>query len=375
MTSIERREARYRRRKAGRDRKKKQRLSQYDDFSLVADIDNLHESFRKSMRGVTWKESVQRYEANALRNIRETRRKLLAGESVQNGFVEFTLRERGKTRHIKSVHLSERVVQKCLCDKVLVPILSSSLIYDNGASVKGKGVHFAIKRCIAHLSKYYRQNGRSNSGYALLIDFSRFFDGIDHRVLFELLENKIKDGRVLDLTRKFIAVFGEGKSLGLGSQVSQICAIFYPDRLDHFIKESLGIKYYGRYMDDLYLIHRDRRRLEYCLGEIEKVCRGLAITVNPKKTRIVKLKDGLPFLKGKYSLLETGRILRRPCRDSALRMKRKLRKFKPLLEAGEMSFQDIRAAYQSWRGTFKKRFQVYYKIQKIDRLYNRLFIK
>jgi hypothetical protein len=73
------------------------------------------------MQGVAWKESVQRYSANALRNTAETRRKLLAGESVQSGFVEFTLRERGKIRNIKSVHISEQVVQKCLCDQILVP--------------------------------------------------------------------------------------------------------------------------------------------------------------------------------------------------------------------------------------------------------------
>jgi hypothetical protein len=195
-------------------------------------------------------ESVQRYEANALRNVAETRRKLLADESVQNGFVEFSLRERGKTRHIKSVHISERVVQKSLCDNVLVPLLSHSLIHDNGASVKGKGVHFALRRLICHLSRFYRCN-RTNGGYALLVDFKKFFDSVDHKILFALLGKKIKDPRARELTKNFITVFGDGKSLGLGSQVSQICAVFYPDRLDHYIKENLRIKYYGRYMDDI----------------------------------------------------------------------------------------------------------------------------
>jgi hypothetical protein len=111
MTGAERHEARYQRRKAGRAAKRQGKLSQYDNFERVADADNLYSAFRESMKGVAWKESVQRYEANAVRNIAETRRKLLAGESVQNGFVEFTLHERGKVRQIKSVHISERVVQ------------------------------------------------------------------------------------------------------------------------------------------------------------------------------------------------------------------------------------------------------------------------
>jgi hypothetical protein len=220
MTSEERREARYQRRKTGRAEKRQQKLSQFDNFERVADIDNLYASFLESKSGVDWKESVQRYEANALRNIIDTRRKLLAGESVQQGFMEFTLNERGKTRHIKSVHISERVVQKCLCNQALVPILSNGLIYDNGASVKGKGVHFAIKRLITHLSKFYRKNENSNEGYCLSIDFSKFFDSIDHEILFKMLDKDIQDKRILNLTKQFITVFGDGKSLGLGSQVS-----------------------------------------------------------------------------------------------------------------------------------------------------------
>jgi hypothetical protein len=373
MTSNERHEVRYQRRKAERESKRQQKLSQYDDFERVIDIDNLYQALRESVRGVSWKESVQRYEANAMRNIIETRRKLLEGENVQNGFVEFTLRERGKIRHIRSVHISERVVQKCLCNQVLVPILSNSLIYDNGASIKGKGVHFAIKRFIAHLSRFYRENNYSNKGYALLIDFSKFFDNIDHNVLFELLRKKIKDERVIDLTMKFVKVFGDGKSLGLGSQVSQILAIFDPNDLDHAIKK-LGIKYYGRYMDDLYLIHSDKEYLKYCFGEIKKMCDNLKIIINTKKTRIVKLEQGVEFLKGKYFLIPSGRILRRPCKDSTTRMRRKLKKFRILIDSGKMSFSDLRASYQSWRGNYKKRFNAYHRIRYMDKLYYDLFI-
>jgi hypothetical protein len=374
MTSKERHEARYQRRVVARETKKQQKLSQYDNFGLVTNVDNLYNSFNRCKIGVSWKESVQRYESNALKNVLETRRKLLAGESIQNGFVKFTLRERGKIRHIKSVHISERVVQKCLCDEILVPILTNPLIHDNGASVKGKGTHFAIKRLICHMTKYCRQNNYSNKGYVLAIDFSKFFDSIDHQTLFAMLEERIKDIHVRRLTRNLITVFGDGKSLGLGSQISQVCAIFFPNQLDHFIKEKLGIKYYGRYMDDLYLIHRDKVYLEFCLTEIQKVCETLKITVNLKKTRITKLSDGLIFLKGKYSLLETGKILRLPGKESAKRMRRKLVKFKSLIDSGKMDYKDLRIAYQSWRGTYKRRFNAYYSIRYMDKLYNELFI-
>ena len=375
MTSTERHEARYQRRKTERAEKRQQKLSQFDNFERVADIDNLYKSFLESKSGVNWKESVQRYEANALRNIIDTRRRLLAGESMHQGFKEFTLCERGKIRHIKSVHISERVVQKCLCEQVLVPILSNSLIYDNGASVKGKGVHFAIKRLVAHLSRFYRKNDNSNDGYCLSIDFSKFFDSIDHELLFKMLDKEIKDSRILDLTKNFIAVFGAGKSLGLGSQVSQIAAIYFPSQLDHFVKDSKGEKFYGRYMDDLYIIHHDKEHLKQLLSEIETVCAALKITINKKKTRIVKLAAGVEFLKGKYILLPSGKVLRRPCKDSTKRMRRKLKKFRALINRGKMDFKDLRTAYQSWRGNYKKRFNAYYRVRYMDKLYTGLFIK
>ncbi|MDR0376674.1 MAG: RNA-directed DNA polymerase [Spirochaetaceae bacterium] len=375
MTSEERHEARYKRRKAGRETKRQNSISQYDDFERIIDADSLYESFRKSLKNVSWKESVQRYEARALSNIAETRRKLITGDNIQKGFVEFTLHERGKIRHIKSVHFSERIVQKCLCDKVLTPILTRSLIHDNGASIRGKGVHFAVRRLIAHLRQVCRNNGYSNAGYALVVDFSKFFDSVRHDILFNLLDNHLASKRVNELVRSFVSVFGDGVSLGLGSQVSQIPAIFFPNIIDHLCKEELRIKNYGRYNDDLYLIHSDKSYLQYCLDKIQEACAGIGITLNNKKTQIVKLKDGVNFLKGKYVLLETGRILRLPGKDSTKRMRRKLKKFKSLIDEGRMNYRNLRESYQSWRGNYRRRFNACNRVRHMDRLYNSLFIK
>jgi hypothetical protein len=55
-------------------------------------------------------------------------------------------------------------------------------------------------------------------------------------------------------------------------------------------------------------------------------------------------------------------------------MRRKLRKFKPLIKAGKMNFADLRTAYQSWRGNYMRRFNAHYRIRYMDRLYNELFI-
>jgi hypothetical protein len=373
--STDRRQARYERRMMRRMERRRKHTAEYDDFSRITDPDNLHKAFQKARLGVGWKESVQRYEASWLANINTIRNKLLAGENISSGFVEFIIRERGKERHIKSVHISERIVQKALCDQVLTPVLSHPLIYDNSASLEKKGVHFALRRLKGHLSRFYRKNGFSNGGYALTIDLSKYFDSIRHDILLENICKYIKDNDILKLLKQFIFVFGDNASLGLGSQISQIGAIFYPNRIDHFIKETLGIKYYARYMDDMYLIHKDRTYLTYCLKKISEQCKKIGLAVNTKKTKISPLENGFVFLKGRYSLNEKGRIVCRPYRKSTERMRRKLFIFKKILDrGGRITYPDIWSAYQSWRNTYKKRFSAYYRVQKMDGLYNRLFI-
>ena len=190
-------------------------------------------------------------------------------------FYEFDLLERGKLRHIKSVSARERGVQRCICDYCLVPLLSRSFIYDNGASLKNKGYTFSIRRTETHLHKYYHHHF-NNNGYVLLFDFSKFFDTIQHDICFNIINNAISDQDLQNVAKDFINAFGD-IGLGLGSQISQILALASVNSLDHFIKEKLHIKYYGRYMDDGYLIHQDKKYLQYCLNEINIFCQKLGI--------------------------------------------------------------------------------------------------
>lgn len=371
MTSEERRKGRRERREAERKKKHEDYIRKYNDFNLVLDLDNLKAAYRKSRRGVAWKESVQRYDLFLMSNLAETKQKLARGESISKGFVEFDIHERGKVRHIRSVHISERVVQKCLCDNVLTPLMTRSLIYDNGASIKNKGIHFAMNRLRCHLSRFYRENG-NNNGYALVIDFSKYFDNILHEKLFEMQKKNITDERIFELFKSFVTVFGDGISLGLGSQVSQISAISYPNKLDHYCKEVLRVRYYGRYMDDTYLIHKDKKHLEYCLTEIKRICDELGIKLNQKKTCIVPLDEGFWFLKGKYILLPSGKIVCKAKRDGIIRMKRKLKSFKKKYDLGLMAKEDVYTSYQSFRSHLLH-FDSYYLVKNMDNFYKGLF--
>lgn len=369
MTSEERKEARYQRRVAKRLEKKKELNKKYGNFDDIISFDNLCDAFYQCKKTVSWKASTQKYERNLFKNVYQTRKDIYSGKSISKGFHHFTLKERGKERYIRSVHISERVVQKSVNKNCLLPILSTSLIHDNGASLKGKGVDFTHKRLTQHLREFYKEYG--TDGYILLLDFSGYFDNILHEPIFEELEKKIFDERIINLTKQFVVPFGE-KSLGLGSETSQILAINYPNHIDHYIKEVLKIRGYARYMDDSYLIHHDKEYLKYCLEEIKRMCDEIGIKLNPNKTQIVKLTHQFTFLKTKYSFTKTGKVLRRVSRAAVTRMRRKMKKFKKLYNQGLMTLDDINCSYQSWRGYLKRK-DSYTTLCSLNKLYNDLF--
>lgn len=214
MTSEERHAARRKRREEKREQKRLAYKAPYDNFSNMTDMNNLRHAAKMSRAGVSGKASVQKYHMNELYNENATRNKLENGEDVREGFIEFDIYERGHKRHIKAMHFRERVVQRCLCDEVLIPVLTRSLVYDNGASLKGKGIHFAMFRTEKQLRKFYRKHG--TNGYILQVDFSKYFDNVQHGPLYFLLDSSFDDKKIVDLAWSFVTAFG-GSSIGIGS--------------------------------------------------------------------------------------------------------------------------------------------------------------
>ena len=385
MTSEERHEARYKRRKVRRDSKRKKVLETYGDYYKVISRDALSGAAKQAAKGVKYKASVQRFMLRRLTNVAAINRNLVYHKDIRKGFICFILMERGKLRKIMSVHFSERVPQKSLNQNALIPVLTRSLIHDNGASQKGKGTGFAMERLVGHLRWHFQRFG--NEGYILLVDFSDYFGTIDHEIAKQIIAAAFDDPGIIWLANLFIDAYYEfnvkfkkipeeeaHKGLGLGSEINQTIAITYPNRMDHYIKEVLGIKCYGRYMDDFYLIHPSKEYLIYCMGEIKRICADLKITVNEKKTGVVKLSHGFTFLKTKVYLTDTGKIIRKPCHNAVVRERRKLKKQKKLLDAGIMDFADIRCSCSSWRGSMKYR-NARKTVHSMDKLYDSLFIE
>lgn len=369
-------------------------------LNKISNANVLMDSFYKSRKNSIWKNSVQQYEANFLKNIWKTQIELRERTYKQSPFDCFYLNERGKERYVRSISFYDRVVQRALCDQ-LTPIVEPYLIYDNGASIKNKGIDFARRRIENHLHSYYRKYG--NIGYALTIDFSKFYDNILHKPLIEMYKEIIDDDDILKLIEHLVDSFsidvsnynmeesdlldtlvyaksntlktGEkyiNKSLGIGSQISQISGIYYVHKMDNYCKIVKGMKYYGRYMDDTYIISNSKEELKQLLEDIIKICDKLGIFINRKKTQIFRLDKGFTFLKIRYRLTETGHLVRIPAKSGFIRERRKLKSFKKMLDDGKMAYREIEEQYKSWKGNIK-RYDCHRALMNMDKLFADLF--
>lgn len=345
----------------------------------IFDGNLLYESFLRAKQNSDWKPQVQRFEMTYLLGLSEIQRELESDTYEFQGSTEFTLHERGKVRRITGEQIKDRISKHALCDEILTPAVRKYLIYDNSASIKGKGIDFARRRLPVHLHKYYMRH-QSNDGYILLMDFSKYYDNIRHDVLMRQFEKYISDEDALRFLRKVIdrskvdvsymsdeeyagcmdAVFnsleyeridrslltGEKfmyKHLNIGDQVAQVSGIIYPIPIDNYIKIVRGVKLYGRYMDDSYIIHEDKAFLEDVLENVIRIAKEIGITVNMRKTRVCKLSSSWRYLQVQYSLTDTGRIIQKINPKRLTTMRRKLKKL-----AGKINERDFELLFKSW---------------------------
>lgn len=99
------------------------------------------------------------------------------------------------------------------------------------------------------------------------------------------------------------------KSVNIGDQLSQVIGIYYPYRIDNYVKYVRSQKFYGRYMDDWYIMNPSKEELLDLLDNIHRIAEEYGIHINKKKTRIVKISSTYKFLQIKYSLTDSGIFL------------------------------------------------------------------
>ena len=229
--------------------------------------------------------------------------------------------------------------------------MTRSFIYDNGACQRGRGTERTRKRLICHLQRFYRKHG--TNGYALKGDLTNFFGSTSHDLAYRSVKKRINDTWASIESKRIIDSFDNGPDpdvgMGLGSQCTQIIQLAVLDEFDHYVKEVLRMKHYVRYNDDFILIHEDKEYLSYCLSEINKWMSARGLKLNPKKTQIIKLSQGIKFLGFRFRLTETGKVVMTLLPEKISHQRRKLKRMADRVARGEMTKVDVDCSYESFK--------------------------
>jgi retron-type reverse transcriptase len=221
-------------------------------------------------------------------------------------------------REIIAADFRDRVVHHFLYNRIY-PILDRKFIYDSYSCRVGKGTLFGIERVMGFLKG-------CEMPWVLRLDIKGFFMAIDREILFNLVvdglkknlqdldlylirkivfNNPLKDARFKSPESawdnlppdKSLMNSAQGCGLPIGNLTSQIFANVYLNPLDHFVKRELKIKRYGRYVDDMVLIHEDKQILLSAISRIREFMQNkLGLILHPKKIRLQPAAKGFAFL-------------------------------------------------------------------------------
>lgn len=374
---------------------------------ITCDANNLVEAFHKTISSSKNKSETKKFSVHELDEVARAQHELSERKWKISDKRPFIISERGHVRKIQGNTPYDRMIIHSYVDNVLEPLIRPYLIYDNYASLKGKGTRLARERFEKFMHNAYRKYG-NNEFYVLLIDFSKFYDNIRHDKLKELILKYFPDDdrefneymidTILDsfkvdvshmskeeydccLEKKFVALehmnkikSGEKymkKSLNIGNHASQIFSVLFPLPIDNYCKIVKGLKFYGRYMDDIVIIDNNKDYLKKLIKDIDKISKEQGLFVNEKKTKILKVGREFKYLNRLYRLTSSGHLEERISKETFRREIKKLRKFKTMCDAGKISKDKVENQFKSWIGNNKKllsKYQLNYvnKIFKAD---------
>lgn len=326
-------------------------------FDDVFTMDNIIKSYYQARSGKSMREKVVFYHMDLMSNLKNLKDRLANGTYKTGQLTRFKVYE-PKEREVIANMFEDKIIQDVLAKKVLQPLIASKLIYDNYASQPKKGTHKALQRLQRYTRIFAKSMNWKADGWVLVCDLSKFFYNIDQDLCWKLVDNLPIDDLLKYYLHMQITTCTpdinpytdlSGRGLCIGFQTSQWLAVYYLDKLDHFIKEKLGIKCYGRYMDDFYLIHEDKEYLEYCKREIDKFCRELLHMELNKKTHIHPFRQGICFLGYRVtydeSTHDTVTVIRR---KSVNKMLKRVKRHVNLIKLGLMTRETAMMSLDSW---------------------------
>ena len=252
----------------------------------IASMDNLHEAFLRASRGKAQSAAVRLFRQHLDSNLLQMSSQLLDGTYRFGTARYFTIYD-PKKRTICAASFTDRVAFHAMM-RICHPVFDNYQIYDSYASRKDKGTYKALERA-CEMSRRY--------AWFVKLDVCKYFDSIDHEVLVGQLCHLFKDRQLLLYFRSLIDGYNvtSGQGLPIGNLTSQYFANHYLAQADHYAKETLGVKGYVRYMDDMALYDNDKSHLlevtERYVAYMEQV---LKVQLHP--IVLNRTAMGLPFL-------------------------------------------------------------------------------
>lgn len=352
-------------------------------YDSILDIKVIQKIYSSRVRVNTKnKLKLEKFENNYVSNMIYIKQ-ILEERNYKPGRYNIFLIKEPKLRIIMSQNIIDKIINHVVSQYFLINIFESTLIEENVATRKNKGT----KEGIVLLKKYLNEI-KNEKFYVLKFDISKYFFNLDHNIIKELLEHKIKDKDVLKILCdivdstdscyvnerinslkekeikkiidsncknknllikeiKELPNYEVGKGLPIGNMSSQFLANLYLNELDHFIKNKLKIKYYIRYMDDGVIIHQNKEYLQYCLEEINKILERYKLKLN-KKTKIYSCKEGFEFLGFRY-IIKNNKVIMKVKNSTKKRFKRKIKVYNKLLKKDKLSEFDYNQVLASYK--------------------------
>lgn len=252
-----------------------------------------------------------------------------------------------KARIAQVPTLIDKIVQHAICDNYAYEALTKPLIPTTFACIKGRGDKYARITTKAMFRKFW--NKEHVKPYVLKCDIHNYFASIPHERLILLIDKYILDNDVNELMKKFLKLMDVGIPLGL--QQSQLLANIYLSELDHKIKEEKKIKFYGRYMDDFFILSKNREELEELQRWITDYIESIGLEMNPK-TGI--FYNELNFLGFKFFITDSGKTLIRMINKKKISERHRLKLQVRQLNEKTITPQQLSDSYVGWRSHAQK---------------------
>ncbi len=198
-----------------------------------------------------------------------------------------------------------------------------------------------LQEAMKKMKKSYREY------YILKMDVRKFFNSIDKKILYKILNKRIKDKKLLWLIRQILSAQGRDKGIEIGNYTSQTFANIYLNELDQYATKTLKLNRYYRFMDDIVILVRTKEEAKEAWKKIEQFLKEeLALELNDK-TNIFKSKQGVNFCG--YKINE----YRLKVRDKGKnKFKKKVKKLLIEIKNGNISSKEARLYLTGHMGYF-----------------------